>query len=351
MNTRILGRTGLEVTEVGLGGIPIIGVPFERGVRIVHRALDLGINYIDTARGYRDSEAKIGEAMKARRDECYLATKTGQRARDEAWAEIQTSLSELKTDHVDVAQLHDVSTTRQYEQVMGPGGALEALKRARDKGMCRFIGITGHDPSVLLEAVETSEFDTAMFVYNLAINDSGERLLPRCRELNVGAIIMKPLSGGVFFRLTDRRGHPKVPPEAAWSFVLSNPNVSVALAGAKWLKDVHQAVRASRRHKPLTAKQAQRYTALARSIGEKVCRDCRYCDDCPQGIPIPRIMQMVDEARAYPYEWPRYRRLYAAIEPKADVCTECGACEASCPFKLPIMERLKRAHQRFGRHR
>ncbi|MFQ6098863.1 MAG: aldo/keto reductase, partial [Armatimonadota bacterium] len=249
----------------------------------------------------------------------------------------------------DVMQLHDVSTERRYEQVMRPGGALEALKKARDRGMCRFIGMTGHNTSVLLEAIETGEFDTVMCVYNLAIHEVGERLLPRCKELGVGVVIMKPLSGGIFFRLKTRRGNLKIPPEAAWRFVLSNPNVSVALARAKWLKDVHQAVRAARRWKPLTPKQADKYVALARSLGEDVCRDCRYCEDCPEGIPIPTIMQMIDEARAYPYEWPRYMRAYAGLEPKADVCTECGACERSCPFNLPIVERLKKVHERFAR--
>ena len=362
LHTRTLGRTGLQVTEVGLGGIPIIRIPFQRAVSIVHRALDLGINYLDTARAYGDSEAKIGEVMKTRRDECYLATKTTARTRQEAEEHLRTSLRELKTRRVDVWQLHDISTRPAWKRVMGKGGALEAAKAARDKKRVRFIGLSSHNIEVLREAIESSEFDMVLLVYNVAINDTAD-VMRLATERNVGVAVMKPLSGGRLFRLTGRRhrttgsrrpplrwpkGRNQITPEVAWRFVLMNPDVDVALAGAKWLKDVHQAVRMSKRWQPLTTPQVRKWTRIAAGLGKNVCWNCGYCDVCPEGIPVPSIMQIVDELRAFSYEWPRLRRAYQGLPKDVSLCTQCGRCQAACPFDLPVMERLQRAHQRLS---
>jgi hypothetical protein len=322
---------------------------FNRAVKIVHRALDLGVNFLDNARSYRDSEAKMGAVMRTRRDECFLATKSAQRTREAAYEELTVSLKELQTNKVDLWQLHDVSTPRRFEEVMGPGGALEAAKQARDEGKCDFIGVTSHSVPVLEQLIESGEFDTIMCVYNLAISDTNRRVMPLAKERNIGVIVMKPLSGGIFFRMAPEGAEPPIPPQAAWRFVLMNPNVDVALAGARWLRDIEQAVRCSRRFALLTGDQIAQYTAKAKAFGEDVCRDCRYCEGCPEQIPIPAMMQLADRARAFPYEWPKYREEYAAFRPQADVCTECGACEESCPFDLPIIERLKQIHRRLMR--
>ncbi|MGD8237746.1 MAG: aldo/keto reductase [Armatimonadota bacterium] len=349
LNKRLLGTTGFEATEIGLGGIPMIRSSFDKAVKIVHRALDLGVNFLDTARGYRDSEAKMGAVMRTRRDECFLATKSAQRTREAAYEELTVSLKELQTDKVDLWQLHDISTPRRFEEALGAGGSLEAAQQARDEGKCDFIGVTSHSVSVLEQLIESGEFDTIMCVYNLAITDTKDLVMPLAKERGVGVIVMKPLSGGIFFRTDGGDGAPAVTAEPAWNFVLMNPNVDVALAGARWLKDIEQAVRCAKRSTPLTGSEIERHTAKARAIGEDVCRDCRYCEICPEDIPIPAMMQLADRGRAFPYEWPKYREEYAAFRPPADACTECGACEESCPFDLPIVQRLKQIHERLTR--
>lgn len=347
MKFRTLGRTGVQVSEIGLGGIPIIRVEdLDLTDQIINHALDCGINYLDNARAYGNSEMKYGRVLKHRREEAFVATKTVGRDRDAALKDLEVSLQELQTDRLDLWQLHDVSTRQFFEQVMAPGGALEAAREAQQQGLVRFVGITGHNDEVLLDAVASGEFDTILCVYNLAIHSAGERVLPRAAAENVGVAVMKPLSGGVFFRRTE----VAIPPDRAWHFVLERPEVSVALAGANCLRDVDQAVAASASFRPLDEQEKAELIEKARFLGEDICRNCGYCiDDCPQSIDIPRLMRIHDEARRFAYEWPRFRQEYAAIEPKADACVECKSCEEHCPFNLPIVERLKKVHEQFNR--
>jgi predicted aldo/keto reductase-like oxidoreductase len=345
LHRRPLGPTGFEATRIGLGGIPIMRSSFERAGKIVHRALDLGVNYIDTARAYADSEEKIGQVMKTRREECFLATKSHAPTYKEFLQHVDTSLRDLKTDHVDLLQIHDVSSEERWEQMMKRRGTLAAAKRAQREGKCRFIGVTGHSIPILKRAVETGEFATVLCVYNLAICDTAEELMPLAREHGVGVIVMKPLSGGIFFRVPEKA--KVISPEMAWNFVLQQEMIDVALAGAQWIKDIEQAVRCAGRFKPLTAKKTERAQKAALALGKDACRDCGYClKECPEGIPIPQIMQLVDKARAFPYEWPKRIEEYRALEPRGDACKQCGACEEACPFNLPIMKRLERVHNR-----
>jgi len=318
--------------------------------KLVHHAIDRGISYLDTARAYKDSEAKFGLVMKERRDEVFLATKTQGRSKEEALTHLDESLAALQTDVLDLWQLHDVSTSQFWEQVMGPGGALEAAKQARAEGRARFIGVTGHNIPVLQKAIESGEFDSVLCVYNLAINDTDGPVIKAAAAAGMGVAIMKPLSGGIFFRhMEAQEAEEQITPEAAWRYVLGNPDISVALAGVQEMRDIDQAVDISEGFEPLTAEETDAYVQLAQSLGENVCRDCRYCSECPQDIEVWRIMQMLDRARVFSYEWPKFRTEYAQIEVKADACEECGSCEESCPFDLNIIERLKKAHEHFDR--
>ncbi len=355
MRTRTLGRTGLEVAEIGMGGIPIIGVPFDRAVKVVRRAYELGINYFDTARAYRDSEAKMGKALKRVRHKVYIATKTNGYQRTKSSAEggkaaredLETSLKELRTDYIDVWQFHDVSTRGRWENVMGPKGPMEVAKKAQRKGLIRFIGLSSHNLDVLNWAVDSGEFDVVLLVYNLGVNDTAP-IIAKAKEKGVGVVVMKPLSGGIFFSLPKE----KITPWQAWRFVLSNPDISVALVGAKRIKDLEDAVRASRRMEregPISPMEAQKLMRIARSLGEDVCRDCNYCAlVCPEGIPIPTIMQLLDHAKAYPYEWPKHRKTYQSLSKNWTNCRKCRKCEEACPFHLPILERMEKAHQQFS---
>ncbi len=343
---RRLGRTNVMVTEIGLGGIPLMRVEdFDEAAELINYALDQGINYIDTARAYKDSEEKFGQVLKDRRDEVFVATKTHAYDYDTAWEYLETSLKNLQTDYIDLWQMHDISTQERWDQIFAPNGAMKAAYKARDEGLIRFIGLSGHNNDLLLKAIETDEFDVILCVYNLAIHSTGEKVIPAAQERDIGVAIMKPLSGGIFFR----REEAYIDPMKAWHFVLMNEGISVALAGFQNKRDIDQAIQASLNFQPLSDEEIEELIKKAQFLGEDVCRDCGYCKEvCPANIDIPTMMHMYDEGRVFSYEWPRFRKMYAQLDPKADACQDCGACEEKCPFNLNIRERLKWVHERFN---
>jgi aryl-alcohol dehydrogenase-like predicted oxidoreductase len=222
--TTILGRTGLRVTRLGIGGA-YWATP--DGYRA---ALDCGVTYLDTARSYRDGddERVIGEAIAGRRHQIVLATKSGRRDALGAREELETSLRLLGTDYVDIWQLHHLNTAPEREQALGPGGALEAAVKAREQGLVRFIGVTGHDWVEVNQAVSTGDFDTVLCWYSAAMPEPVEMLFPQTMHHNVGVVIMRTT---ISDKLLEPADAP--PPEVLYRYVLAHPAVSVALMGLR----------------------------------------------------------------------------------------------------------------------
>lgn len=194
MQKRKLGRTGIQVSIVGFGGTWISQLSMDEAVKVVRRAFELGINYFDTAKLDGDSEEKIGVALKAVRDECILATKTASRTKSESLADFKTSLHRLKTDRLDLIQLHGIDDEKTLRKAIGSGGSLEMCKKARSEGLVDYIGITSHKPLLLIKALETNEFDTILVPLNVVTQQALEELIPLAKELGIGVAIMKPLS-------------------------------------------------------------------------------------------------------------------------------------------------------------
>ena len=186
-----LGRTGLVVSRIGFGGIPIIRRKVGEAVAVVRRALDLEIDFIDTGRDYKTSEERIGKAIQGRREGLTLATKTSARDAKAALEDLEESRARLGVDVIDLWQLHNVSSFETYEQVMKTGGALESALTARDKGIVRHIGISSHKMEVAVEAVSSGHFETVQFPMNVIAADTADRLLPLAEERDIGFIAMK----------------------------------------------------------------------------------------------------------------------------------------------------------------
>lgn len=333
--TRRLGRTGLMVTVLGLGGIPIRDRGWEEAIQVVQAALEQGLNFIDTARGYGDSEAKIGAALKTagKRDKVYLATKTPQRDAAGARADVEHSLRELGTGYIDIYQLHGVDEPADLEQVLAPDGALAALKEAKQAKKVRFIGITGHNPHLLQKAIQTGEFDTVMVPVNILdrfIFAAEKTLLPLAKKLDVGVIAMKPLAGGV---ITE--------PTQALRYTLSQA-VDVSIPGMGSVRELRENVDAAVRFAPLKEAEFETLVQEAKALGTEVCRQCGYCLPCPEGVDIREIFRL--EGMYDRYErGEEARQLYKELAVKADACQQCGACEGRCPYRLPIRDKLVQA--------
>ena len=329
-----LGKTGLRVSRMGLGGIPIQRVDAEAAKKLLDAVEAAGINYIDSARGYSVSEERIGLAIEGRREKFVLATKTMSRDREGMARDIETSLKNFRTDYIDLYQVHNPSL-EQLEQVCAPGGALEALL-ARAAGKIGHIGLTAHKPEVFRRALELPWVETVMFPYNL-VENQGTELMERARELNVGFINMKSLAGGA---IEDAR--------LALRFAAANPNVSVVLPGMYSPEEVAQNAAAVADASPLTEEELAKAEALRRELGASFCRRCGYCAPCTVNIDIPNNFIFHGYLSRYGLaDWARGR--YDALAAHASDCVACGACEERCPYQLPIREMLKRVAADFGR--
>ena len=354
MQTRRLGRTGLEVSAIGFGAIKLPKISEEEATAALMRALELGVNFIDTARNYRDSESKIGAALKGRRDEFVLATKTSTRDADGAQTDLETSLANLQTDFIDVYQLHSVSTPEAWEEAMGAGGALEAAQQARSEGLVRHIGITIHRAlGVMRQAIECGEFETIMVAYSPLDQEGVEtEILPLAAEHDMGVITMKPLSGGALCLPPEERpagGDPVA--RDSLRYILGNPAVTVAIPGIEAVGEVEQNVAIASPFVPLTDDErdalTKRIAELKRSVRYgQVCLRCGYCQPCPEGVNIPEVFRAWDMVREYPDSLKHHGfELYQALEVDALQCVECRECEEKCPAGIAIPERLREAHE------
>lgn len=248
---RPLGKTGVNVTLFGLGGEGVLRTDgrFSEAVRVIHRALDQGVNYFDTSPAYASSIDYYGDALGERREEIFLASKTHDRTRDGSLRLLDDSLRRLNTDRLDLWQLHDLRTQGDLDQIFGPGGALEALQQARADGRVRFLGITGHhDPEILLEAMRRFPFDTLLVALNVADVHRlsfAQTVLPEAARQKMGVIGMKAYAAG---RLP-RSG--TVSAADALNYVLSLPGVSNAIIGCGSTAEVDQNARLVRAFAPL----------------------------------------------------------------------------------------------------
>jgi aryl-alcohol dehydrogenase-like predicted oxidoreductase len=193
-----LGKTGLIVTRLGFGGIPIQRLNEADAVAVVRKCLDLGINYFDTANGYSTSEERIGKAVKGRRHDVFIATKTFPGTPEIIEKNLDLSLKRLDTDYIDIYQFHGINEKATLDRILEPeNGLYKVFEKARKAGKIRHIGITSHQMDAAKLEVKSGKFETIMFPFNFITNEPAKELLPLCREQDMGFIVMKPLAGGM----------------------------------------------------------------------------------------------------------------------------------------------------------
>ena len=343
MQYRRLGKTGMDVSAIGLGSAQIASSRDEYAVRVVHRALELGVNYFDTARGYGDSEIILGEALKGRRGDVYISSKTGAKTRDDAWQHIQESLERLQTNYLDNWHLHGLEQGEDMDTRLGPGGALEALIEAREQGLTRHTGCTAHLSRTLIKALKRFDFEVILVPMNIVEQDPLDELIPLCVEKDVGVTIMKPVATGL------------VPASLALKWLL-NQRIAAAVPGATTVEEVEEnALVGALEDVSLTADEETQVREWAERLEHVRCRICRACEPCPVGIPIGETLG-TDVARSHyrtmgpeafaAFPW-RQEKVERDAERRRETlrqieaCTECEICELRCPHDLPVIDMLR----------
>lgn len=334
MEYRILGKTGLRVSRVGLGGIPIQRID-ELGTRELLRIMMAeGMNYIDTARGYTVSEEYLGFALEGIRDQFVLATKGRATTKQEMAEDIDRSLHNLRTNYIDLYQCHNPSDAT-LSQIVAPGGALEALQEAKEAGKIGHIGVTAHSVEVFRRLLTMDWVETIMFPYNIVENQA-EDLIAACKEKNIGFICMKPLAGGAI-----ENGR------LALRYIAANENVTLVIPGMAEPKEVEQNAAAVTDASPLTEQEQADIKKVRDSLGTQFCRRCNYCAPCTAGISIPSAFLFEGYLSRYGLaDWAKDR--YKTMAHTASECVQCGLCEERCPYHLPIREMMKHTAEKFG---
>jgi hypothetical protein len=370
VQTRKLGRTGLEVSAIGIGTEHLYRQPRETVVSVIHRAIDGGVNYFDLPLSFPDYLDNLCVAFKGSRDRVRLTGHLGSTVKDGQYKKSRNAkaceatflslLERLGTDHVDVLFLHNFNAVGDWDKIVKPGSVLELAERLKEEGKARAIGISAHYTGVVERALDSGQVDVVMFPVNMFSHAMPGRrgLLDRCVRQGIGLVAMKPFGGG---RLLTQRGAFRVPgyqtsgeafkaritaeitPAQCLSYTLAQVGVSLALAGVKSSDEVSAALGV------LQASETERdFSGLLAEFGRYVEGECTYCSHClpcPAVIDIAQVNRLLDLAEFGLME--DLRLAYDGLAVKASACTECGVCEKRCPFAVPVVQRITRATELF----
>jgi hypothetical protein len=332
-----LGQTGLTVSEVGFGGIPIIRLDSAEAERVVRSAFERGITLFDTANAYKDSEGKIGRALEGIRDRVVLATKSFKRDWASLSEDLKNSLRQLRTERIDLFQLHQISREEEWEELTRPGGVMENLEKARVEGKIGHIGFSSHSLDMALRLVRSGAFSTVQFPFNFIEREPLDELHPAAKEAGMGILAMKPFAGGA---IDDGA--------LAFAFLRQYPE-AIPIPGFDSTASVEEIVSLYDRPNQVGEAEEERMEAYRRELGRRFCRRCEYCQPCPNGV-------MVTMAMGYPFIASRMAPNTAvefarkAME-TVPLCEECGECEEKCPYDLPVVQMIRENYELFERHR
>jgi uncharacterized protein len=324
-----LGRTGLMVSKLGFGGIPIQRLSEADAIAVVKKCAELGVTFFDTANGYTTSEERIGKALAGQWAGKIIATKSQARNVADVKKHLDLSLQRMNIKSIDLYQLHNISDENAMKFVLDPAGPLPMLKDAKKAGLIKHIGVTSHNKTIARKLVESDKFETLMFPFNFLSPEVAEELLPLIKQHDMGFIAMKPLAGGML-------SNGKVALKYLWQF----PDV-VSIPGIEKLAEIEELAAVANNPKPITTTERKEMKRLAKELGKHFCHRCDYCQPCTQGIPISTVLQIESFIKRTPAESLIKGPMSALLDKSAN-CSECGECETRCPYKLPIKELVRK---------
>lgn len=329
MNEVILGRTNIKVNKNGFGALPIQRVSKEDASKILMKAYENGINFYDTARYYSDSEEKIGYSLNEVRWNIIIATKTGAATANNFWTDLETSLSLLKTDHIDIYQFHNPS----FCPKPGDQSELyEAMLKAREQGKIRFIGITNHRLDIAMEAISSGLYDTVQFPFSYLSSNKELELVNKCKEKNIGFIAMKALAGGLI-----------VNSAAAYAYLNQFENV-LPIWGIQKENELDEFI-LHMKNIPEMSDQIAKIIENDRAVLDgEFCRGCGYCMPCPADIVINWCARMSLLIRRSPSAGHLNEKTQEMMK-KIDGCLHCGECVKKCPYEINTPSLLEKNYK------
>lgn len=332
MKKSMLGGTGLEVSRLGLGGIPFQYMSQTDAQQIVQDAFDRGVNLFYTSRMYRDSENKIGLAVRNFRDQVVLGTSTHKRKKTDALKDIRQSIANFGSDFIDIYSLHNVLTPALLKEIMSPGGAYHALEEMRTAGYVRQVGISAHQPEIIMKALDMAAFDVVEFPLNYVDRELTEGLMEELKKRNIGLVTIKPMVFGY-------AGNADV----ALRYVFSQ-EPDATIVGVYKQEELTENLDIES-----GAAAAPDYEEILTTISESekkcykvFCRRCETCVACPRGIDIKAMLRLYEYFDRY-HSWDWVRDTYQSLAPNLEACDDCGVCERECPFHIPIKREFARA--------
>jgi predicted aldo/keto reductase-like oxidoreductase len=325
---RRLGRTNIEVFPIGFGGIPIQRVPVDEAVKIIKRAIELGVNFIDTARAYTDSEIKIGKALKDMNKRIYISSKSQNRTKAGILEDIQTSLKNLGVEKIDIYHIHAVNDKETLKRIFKPDGAYYGLVEAKKRGWIDYIAVSSHINDILEELIKSDKFDVVQVAYNFIETEVEERIFPLALERDIGIIAMKPMGGGSIDN-----------PALSLKYVLQK-DFLVPNPGMEKIEEVEENVKIALELSEITSQEYEEIERIRKETGKVFCRRCEYCQPCPQGVPISVIVRAKSFVKRIPKENLKNGWFYSAYQ-KAKNCIKCGVCLPRCPYSLPIPDLIE----------
>ena len=326
MDRVTLGKTGITVCRNGFGALPIQRIGKEDAAYLVRKAYENGVNFFDTARAYTDSEEKLGYATSSFRNKIYIATKTAAKNGEELKKDLETSLSLLKTDYIDIYQFHNPP----FCPKPGDGtGLYEAMLEAKKEGKIRHIGITNHRLGVAKEAIESGLYETLQFPFSYISGEKEMELLAMCRERDMGFIAMKGLAGGL---LNNSR--------VCYAFMSQFDNV-LPIWGVQRERELDEWL-SYNDNPPVMDEEVKSIIEKDRKeLSGDFCRGCGYCMPCPMGIQISECARMIQMIRRSPSEGQLGAEAQAMMA-NIHNCVKCGKCMDKCPYSLPIPTLLEK---------
>jgi len=343
-----LGKTGLKVTRVSFGCMTT------SDQSVIERAADMGIRYFDTARVYQggNNERMVGAALKRHRNDVYISSKTVGKDRQAALADLDTSLKELQTDHLDIWYLHSRSTPDMVNDEV-----LEAQRIAKKDGKVRFAGVSFHGghAEMIPAMLKLNHFDVFLMSYNFTMDPATEPLMAAARKANVGIVAMKALAGGVrptpFYKVPSEKLNKLTrqgAPVAALKWVLRNPNVDTVIPTMTDEDQLAENIAAMTA--PFTDADSQLLAMRLEEIKPFYCRMCGRCDGkCPKGLPVADMLRFMTYAEGYgQFAMAREQFLALPAEVTRVRCGECSSCAIQCPNGVQVASRLQRAQELFA---